>query len=178
MKREKGIDFLLDTVRRYRGPPFTLLLAGPPVAVDEQGIEAIDRQTPVEVVHEFGFISEPEPYFRAADAVVLPYQRQYGGERASQLFEEACSALRPVIVPDPGVLGRLTRRWGLGETYEQGSTRSLADVLARFARGELSFSIETMREYSQTHSYEQAARRMCDIYENRCSSAATATDEA
>lgn len=165
MKREKGIDLLLDAVRQYDGPPFTLLLAGPPVSIDERDVERIDRQSRVDIAHEFGFISQPEPYFRAADAVVLPYRRQYGPERASQLFEEACSAIRPVVVPDTGVFGRLTGEWNLGATYEQGSVESLAALLSRFASDGVPFSAERMREYSRTHSYEQAAERLCDIYE-------------
>lgn len=165
MKREKGIDLLLDAVRQYDGPPFTLLLAGPLVSIDEQDVERIDRQSRVDIAHEFGFISEPEPYFRAADAVVLPYRRQYGRERASQLFEEACSAMRPVVVPDSGVFGRLTEQWDLGMTYEQGSIGSLTALLSRFASDGLPFSAERMREYSKTHSYEQAAERLCDLYE-------------
>lgn len=166
MRTERGIDILLEALRQYRGPPFTMLLAGPPTAVSEQEIERIDRDTRITIRYEFGFIDTPELYYRVADAVVLPYTRQYGKERASQMFEEVCGADRPVIVPDYGVLGRLTREWELGATYEQGSVRSLVSTMARFARGEVSHSSAKMREYSTQHSYDKVAVELSDIYSN------------
>lgn len=167
MKREKGIDFLLDALRRYRGPEFTMLLAGPPTAVSEREVEAIARRSNVNITYEFGFVDTPELYYRAADATILPYRRQYGRERASQMFEEVCSALCPVIVPGHGVLGRLTEEWQLGTTYEQESHEALVATLETFARDGIAFSREQMRDYNAHHTYEQVARTLCELYGDR-----------
>lgn len=165
MKNEKGIDLLLDALREYRGPKFTMVLAGPLVTVTEQELRRLDRQTSVTMVYSIGYIDSPELYYRAADAVVLPYKRTYGKERASQLFEEAVGSNRPVIVPNVGVLGRVTEEWELGTTFEQGSIQSLTDALRRFATGGISFSIKRMQEYSAEHSYETTARNLLQCYE-------------
>jgi len=165
MRNEKGIDFLLRALRQYRGPPFTLLLAGPPVDVSEEVLEQIDRNSPVKIIYELEFIDYPELYFRAADAVVLPYKWEYGKERASQLFEEVCGSGRPVIVPDFGVLGRLTKEWNLGTTYNQGSARSLSTALTMFASEGIPFSEDRIREYSKQQTYQRTAIKLSSIYE-------------
>jgi glycosyltransferase involved in cell wall biosynthesis len=164
MKREKGIDLLLEALRRYSGPEFTMHLAGPPTDVTEEALDRLDRTSAADIVYEPGFIDTPELYYRAADAVVMPYRKKYGNERASQLFEEVCGAARPVIVSDFGVLGRLTREWNLGITFAQGSARSLEATLRTFARDGIPFSKDRMQEYSNQHSYEQTAIELSAIY--------------
>jgi len=164
MRTERGIDILLDALRQYDETSFTMFLAGPPTAVSEREIECIDDESVVNIIYEFGFIDTPELYYRASDAVILPYTWQYGQERASQMFEEICGAARPVIVPDFGVLGRLTEEWELGTTYEQESVHSLTSVLAKFARDEISYSTAQMEEYNTKHSYKQTATTLSRIY--------------
>lgn len=165
MRGEKGINFLLDALRRYHGPTFTIVLAGPPIAVSEQEIEKLAQSLPVNVIYELGFIDTPELYYRAADAVILPYRRRYGKERFSQLFQEVCSSLRPVIVPDFGALGRLTEQWELGATYEQSSIESLVATLTMFASDGVPFSRDRMQEYNNQHSYEQVAVELSNTYQ-------------
>lgn len=164
MRSEKGIDLLLEALRQYAGPTFTMVLAGPPAGIDEQEVKALASGSAVNVVYELQYIDTPELYYRAADAVVLPYPRQYGEERASQMFQEVCSSLHPVIVSDAGVLGRLTEQWDLGATYQRGSVESLVKTLATFANEGLSFSEERMQEYISHHSHTRIARTLCEIY--------------
>jgi glycosyltransferase involved in cell wall biosynthesis len=164
MKNEKGIDLLLEALRRYNGPKFTMHLAGPLTDVTKEALDRLDQASAAEIVYELGFIDTPELYHRAADAVLMPYRNQYGKERASQLFEEVCGATRPIIVSDFGVLGRLTKEWNLGITFTQGSARSLAAALRTFARDSIPFSKDRMREYSNQHSYDQAAIELSAVY--------------
>lgn len=164
MRGEKGIRLFLEALERYQGPPFTVLLAGPPVAVSGTELEAIGRETHLEVVTDLGFVDRPELYFRAADAVVLPYTREFGAERSSQMFQEVCSSMRPVIVSAHGALGSATEEWNLGMTFEQDSVRSLVDALETFATDGVTYSKEGMEAYNDRHSYQQVARLLTRVY--------------
>lgn len=166
MRGEKGITFLLEALRGYRGPEFTAFLAGPPDTIDLQDIEAVSRESHATVVHELGYIDTPELYYRAADAVVLPYRRRYGKERPSQLFQEVCSAGRPVIVSNYGTLGRLTKEWDLGVTFEQNSHRDLRRTFEVFATEGIDFSPTRMQEFTRRHSYSRAATLLSASYAN------------
>jgi glycosyltransferase involved in cell wall biosynthesis len=167
MRGEKGITFLLDALRQYRGPEFSMVLAGPPVTVDQQDITAAKQESYANVIYELGYIDTPELYYRAADAVILPYRRRYGKERPSQLFQEVCSAQRPVIVPDFGALGRLAKEWDLGVTFEQDSQKDLLRTIEAFATDGIDFSPSRMREYTDRHSYRQAATLLSASYVNK-----------
>lgn len=174
MRGEKGITFLLEALRGYRGPEFTALLAGPPDTIDRQDIEAVSQDSHATVVHELGYIDTPELYYRAADAVVLPYRRRYGKERPSQLFQEVCGAGRPVIVSDYGTLGRLTEEWDLGVTFEQHSHRDLRRTFEVFATEGIDFSPTRMQEFTRRHSYSRAATLLSASYANETNT----TDES
>ncbi|PSQ56012.1 MAG: hypothetical protein BRD23_09810, partial [Halobacteriales archaeon SW_9_67_25] len=132
LRQDKGIGVLLRALREYTGPPFTQLIAGPPSGVEVAEIEAAARHSPVRIVSRLEYIDEQEAYYRAADAVVMPYTPKFGKENMSMIFQEACGALRPLIVSDFGVHGRLTEEWDLGLTFRCYSAERLADALSAF----------------------------------------------
>lgn len=164
MRTEKGIKFLLEALRRYQGREFTVVLAGPPVSVSKEEIERCGSESSATVISDLGFVDRPAVYYRAADAVILPYLAKYGRERASQMFQEVCSSRRPVIVPDFGVLGRLTEAYHLGVTYRQGSHESLTQTLSTFANHGVSFSKQQMQAYTDQHSDQRVADDLRRIY--------------
>jgi glycosyltransferase involved in cell wall biosynthesis len=166
LRQEKGIEQLLRALRQYDGPPFTMVIAGPPATVSEEAVLSAKRDSELDVITELEYIDEPELYYRAADAMVLPYIREFGEECTSMSLEEACSSLLPVIVSDFGAIGRITEEWDLGLAYEHGSDGALVDALKRFARDGVPFSEDRMREHNRRHSYERAARQLVDIYES------------
>lgn len=167
LRTDKGIDLLLDTLCRYDGPEFTMFIAGPPVPgneIDETTIEAVRRRSAVDVVTKLDYISDPEPYYRASDAVVMPYRRAFGDENTSMVLQEACAAGRPVITPNRGALGRLTTEFGLGLTFEQGSRRDLESTIASFVdRHPLSLR-ENLEIYAQRNTHERVATELLDVY--------------
>lgn len=164
LHKKKGINNLIDILRRYDGPTFTMLIAGPPVDVTEEEICALQDTSNINIIPELGYIDTPEFYYRAADAMILPYTREFGRECTSQTLTEACGAFLPVIVPDFGAVGRVTKEWNLGMTYKQGSDQSLRVALEKFARNGVSYSEEQMRQYTRSHSYKQAAAELLSVY--------------
>lgn len=164
LRKEKGIDRILQALREYAGPAFTMVIAGPPISVSEEEIETVSRISSVNVVSEVGYVDTPELFYRAADGLVLPYTWEFGKECTSQTFGEACSAHRPVIVPDFGVLGRITEEWNLGMTYDHGSMDNLVAVMETFATEGISYSEEQMERYNERHSYERIATDLVNLY--------------
>lgn len=169
LRKEKGIHQLLRVLRHYEGPEFTMHIAGPPVDVSEEEVLAVGDASPLDVVTELGYVDAPEIYFRAADALVLPYPRVFGRECTSQSLEEASSSLLPVVVPDFGAIGRVTREWGLGTTYEPDSDAALENTLGRVVREGFDYSERRVEQYNRRHSYERAASVLLDVYSGRTS---------
>jgi len=164
LREKKGINQLLNILCRYEGPEFIMYIVGPPVDITEEEIMAVKRKSSIDIITELEYIDEPEIYYRAADATVLPYTRKFGRECTSQTLKEACSAMLPVIVPDYGAVGRVTKEWNLGITYNEGSEQSLCNAITKFAHEGVPHSKEQMEQYIRAHSYEQAAAKLDMIY--------------
>lgn len=169
LRADKGINLLLEAIQSYDGPPFTLLIAGPPVATDEAAIERAARASPVDVDARLDFVTEPAPYYRAADAVVMPYEYEFGAENMSMIFQEATGSLRPIVAPDFGTLGRLVEEWNLGTSFERGSAESLAATLSSVVRGDIGFSEADMRSYARRFSSSEIHDRITELYERTIS---------
>lgn len=66
-----------------------------------------------------------------ANAVLVPYQRFVG---SSGVLMWAAQLRRPVVCQDYGLLGELTRRFGLGTTVDSCDPAALSDTLDRLVR--------------------------------------------
>lgn len=165
LRNEKGIDLLLEAISDYSGPEFTMLIAGPPVAVEPIEIEQVNRNPRVDIVTELEFITDSKPYYCAADCVVMPYRRQFGKENMSMIFQEAMGSLRPVIAPDFGVLFRLTKEWDVGLTFNEGSSDALQDAFLEFVTYGPTFSEKQMKEYARRYSYDRTLQRISNLYD-------------
>lgn len=165
LRKEKGVNQLIRVLGHYQGPEFTMHIAGPPIDVSPEQIAEIGQSSSIDIIAELEYIDDPVPYYRSADAIILPYPREFGEECTSQTLEEASSSMLPVIVPDFGVIGRVTSEWNLGMTYEPESDAALENAIKTFARDGVSFSEKRVKMYNQLHSYEQAAKRLVGVYE-------------
>jgi len=176
MREEKGIGTLLDAVATYDGPPFTLVLAGPPSAITSADVAAAADGSPVTVVDRLEYVPESDvfAYFRAADGVVLPYEQSFGELRPSTVFTKACAAGRPVIASDFGTLGRHVREWDLGLLCEPESSAGLAATLGEFVAAEGSdhdvdagpthYDPDSMAAYVAARTYERLAETVDGAY--------------
>jgi glycosyltransferase involved in cell wall biosynthesis len=142
VRGEKRIDTVVEAAALI-ATPVTLLLVG-------KGWEGTDARLRaarlgfegLRVVDRFVGDREAAAYFRAADAVVLPYEGRY--TRGSGVLVDACSAGRPVLVSRTGYLAEFVRHYGCGLTFDPASPGELADrmrevlepeVWARCVRG-------------------------------------------
>ncbi len=169
LRDDKGIDLLLDALERYEGPPFQMVIAGPPDDVDQADVAATDLSEQISLRTDIEFVPQEDVpyYFLAADAVVVPYRRTFGAQRTSGVFQKSCGALRPLVASDFGTLGRRVREKGFGTTFDAGSPSALADELADVARGDVSVDEGSMRAYVARQTYERAAESVVDAYNNR-----------
>lgn len=164
---EKGPDILVDACKRYEGPPCTVVLAGPPVDVDDEDIALTKAASSVTLHSALEFVPEEDvkSYFCAADAVVLPYRRQFGEYRTSGVFQKACAAGRPLIVSDFGELALRTKRHNLGMVFPPEDPDTLADLLSIAVSESVDgFEEGQMAAYANSQSYEHLSEETLEIY--------------
>ncbi|GAB3330225.1 hypothetical protein GCM10027355_36590 [Haloplanus salinarum] len=173
MRAEKGVELLIDALKRYSGEPATVVLAGSPTDIDTRLLRSVDNEHLHTVVHDEFVPQELVPvYFAAADAVILPYRASFGRERPSGVFQKACAAHRPVIVPDFGVFRRAVARYGVGIGFEPGNSDALAGRLASMAADAKRVTeAANFKEYCQVHSYDHLASQFESVYDRVTSNA-------
>jgi glycosyltransferase involved in cell wall biosynthesis len=166
MREEKGIQTLLEALRRYDGPRFTMLLVGSPVDVSEAYLEATAAASVADVRPVLEYVPEEQvvSYFRAADGVVTPYQRSFGRRRPSNVFQKATGAGRPVIAPNFGVFADCIEKWNLGLTFEPESPTSLAEAMSIFAQSDEIGDPEGIERYARSQTYQKLAQTVADSY--------------
>jgi glycosyltransferase involved in cell wall biosynthesis len=134
----KGIDQLLEAVRLL--PPtlcqkLCLLLIGPIGFEEKELLQAqiteISQSLPIQIIcrHEFVTDQEIQPYFQIADVILVPYQRHIG---MSAILVRAAAAQKPVLASDFGLMGELTRHYGLGLAVDSTIPSEIAKGVTRF----------------------------------------------
>jgi glycosyltransferase involved in cell wall biosynthesis len=135
VRYDKGPDILLEALTQIDGDWVTVM-AGPPFMLGELEAEACRRrlQDPARLITRFEFVPQRDAdlYFRAADAVVLPYRADFKG--TSGVLGRAAAAGKPVIASDVGDVGAAVRRAGLGTVVPAESPDDLAAALQDFVK--------------------------------------------
>jgi glycosyltransferase involved in cell wall biosynthesis len=138
LTERKGIYQLLEAVRAL--PPdlcqkLCLLLIGPIEPPEKEKLKycvtEIFQSLPAQIIscHEFIVDRDIQPYFQMADVILAPYQRHVG---MSAILVRAAAAKKPVLSSDYGVMGEMTRRYGLGLTVDSTIPIEIAKGLTRF----------------------------------------------
>ncbi len=134
LTRQKGLDILLEAMT-YVKREFYLVIAGTPIDFSKREIDSYKRRLrhPCMVIDRLGWVSEEDLpyYFTAADAIVMPYRRNYAAG-TSGILVEACSARKPVICSDVGTIGQMTKMNSLGIVVPPESPESLAEAISHF----------------------------------------------
>jgi glycosyltransferase involved in cell wall biosynthesis len=167
MRAEKGVELLVEGLRRYDGDPATVVLAGSPTDVDEGLLRSVDNDR-IETVVDDEFVPQDRvpAYFAAADAVVFPYRQTFGRARPSGVFQKACAAHRPTVVPEFGVFRRAVSEYSVGVTFEPGDPGSLAERLASVvADSESVVETADFEAYCRAHSYDHLASQFESVYD-------------
>jgi glycosyltransferase involved in cell wall biosynthesis len=132
LSERKGLQQVLDAVASlpaHRCQQMSLLLIGPIASAEKdalhQRIAALTTVLPIQVITQHEFIPDEaiQPYFQLADVILAPYQRHVG---MSAILVRAAAAEKPVIAADFGLMGEVTRQYGLGLAIEASNPTSLA----------------------------------------------------
>ena len=138
LTERKGIHQLLDAINLL--PPnlaqkLCLLLIGPfELNAQEQikkRVSEISQSLPIQIVNRHDFITDRaiQPYFQIADVILAPYQRHIG---MSAILVRAAAAQKPVLSSDFGLMGEVSRRYGLGLVVDSTVPSEITKGLERF----------------------------------------------
>ncbi len=124
----KGLAVLVEATEQLVGrhPSLRLVIAGAGPELDRLG-PILEQQAWVELHRGYVPDAAVADLFRAADAVILPY------EEASQsgVAAMAMAFARPVVASEVGELGELVRETGMGLLVPPGDATALAAAIAR-----------------------------------------------
>ena len=159
----KGVETLLESFREVVGNTF-LVIAGAPASTSYgRRIEELVQQHPHRnrILCHTKFIDDADlsSYFRAADALVMPYRHI---DQSGVLFLAFRFGL-PVIAFDIGALREYLKN-DAGVLVQGGGARDLADGIARFQREALGFAPDRIREYTQRFRWENVLEPLIVAY--------------
>jgi glycosyltransferase involved in cell wall biosynthesis len=135
IRKDKGIETLMQAVAGLGGEEFRLIIAGFPMEYSGAEVTELVRKTGAadKVILRLGYVAAPEVavYFGAADALVLPYARSYRGG-SGPLTKGACAYGRPVIATDVSGMGRFVERHAIGLVCPPEAPDPLAQRMQEF----------------------------------------------
>jgi glycosyltransferase involved in cell wall biosynthesis len=156
----KGIDALLDGTRADGFPEeISLLVAG----LQDPGVKALLSSPRAMAMREAGRLYEYDAFlygddeqavFCASDLVWMGYRGQY---IASGVQLQAALARLPVVACEEGLIGWLTRKYGLGLTVDIGDARMVAETVSRLVRdrGLSAECTENARRFALSHEVDR-----------------------
>ena len=171
----KGLEYLLaafETVHA-RNPNYRLIIAGEPMKGYEQYAAQILRTIESgayrdRVIQRLRFISdqETELYFKAADALALPYKDIF---QSGVLFVGYTYGL-PVIGADVGSFREDIIEGKTGYVFKPGDSADLADALERYFESDLYKGLERnrreIRDYvTVRHSWDEVGEITRSVYQ-------------
>ena len=170
--KEKGMDELFAAMRRLRekfGAGMVLDIVG---FFDDEGYKAqVDQLAAEGIAVYHGFQSDPLPYYRAADCVVLPSYH----EGMSNVLLEAAATGRPVITSDipgcreaveDGKTGLLCKARDCASLYEQMARMAETSPAERQAMGQAAHE-KMLREFDKQLVVEKTMAALCKQTDNR-----------
>lgn len=163
----KGLDLLLEAMNRAKVPP-RLVVAGEFWESEQVFRRQIDRLglSGLVLIHN-RYIANEEvaPYFRACDAVVLPY-------RTGSQSAVAMTAIRyttPIITTDVGAIGRMVSRSGIGIVSRPGDPEALAGSIDCFFDEDLGGTFaDNMRHFGSQGSWQLLVKTLDELRARRC----------
>ncbi|HXX40372.1 MAG TPA: glycosyltransferase family 4 protein [bacterium] len=169
LRKDKGVEYLLDAVVRLAAASFHVVFAGWPMEYKAEEITEMVRQRGVagKVTLRLAYVPDEDvpAYFAACDALLLPYTKAYSGG-SGPLMKGACTYGRPVIVTRVSEMGRLVEQHALGLVAEPEDGASLAARLQEFlalpdeARAVMAANASAL---ARANSWESLARRFTDL---------------
>jgi glycosyltransferase involved in cell wall biosynthesis len=166
ISERKGIAQLLEALELLRGrdcEQIALVFVGVVKSFDKQWlhkkIAALEARFPIILRTEYVAEDEVNAYFSASDLVLAPYQRHAG---MSGVLLRAAAQGKPVLTQTYGVMGHLTREYGLGIAVETGDVSQIVLALENFIQGTMGdyFDPLGMRRLVAQHDERSFARTL------------------
>lgn len=136
LTKRKGIEQVLEAIPllpKSLCQEACLLLVGPLGSGESEKshfksrIAQLMDGLPIQIIIDDKFIADEDvqPYFELSDVVLATYQKHIG---MSGILNRAALAQKPVISSDYGLMGEVTRRFGLGITVDSTSASTIAEA--------------------------------------------------
>jgi glycosyltransferase involved in cell wall biosynthesis len=171
IRRDKGLEYLIEAVARLPNERFSLLIAGNPQEYTADAItDLIERWNVKEkVITRLGYVPESDipGYFYACDALVLPYRSIYTGG-SGPLMKGACMHRRPSIVSAVSEMGRLVKECGIGLIAQPEDSEDLANKIRDFLRlpqDDKEKMAGRAQKLAQSHTWEKMAKAYTELYQ-------------
>jgi len=135
LRKDKGIEYLLEAVSLLKKEEFKLIIAGSLFDYGENDIGLLIKKFGIEdrVILRLGYVDDKDVplYFFSSDAVVFPYRKVYTGG-SGPLLKEAAIYKKPVIASNVSEMGRLVKDHKMGLTVEPENAYNLAEKIKEF----------------------------------------------
>ncbi len=171
IRRDKGIEYLLEAVARLPNERFFVVIAGNPQEYTADAITYLIERWNVKekVTTRFGYVHESDipSYFYACDALVLPYRHIYTGG-SGPLMKGACMHRRPSIVSDVSEMGRLVKEHGIGLIARPEDSEDLANKIKDFLhlpQEDKEKMAGRALKLAQSHTWEKMAKAYTELYQ-------------
>jgi glycosyltransferase involved in cell wall biosynthesis len=137
MRRDKDYPALFAALEKVSTPGLQLMLAGHLAEYSRAQIDVMmagaKKAGRIALFHpDFATPGQVKQFFSAADALILPYAKNYT-DGSGPLRKEAATYARAVLASDVAEMPALIRAHDLGLVYHAGDVDALAAVLDKFA---------------------------------------------
>jgi glycosyltransferase involved in cell wall biosynthesis len=179
LRRDKGIETLIDALTRVPAGDWHLLIAGFPLDYRADDLESllVRRGVRDKVILRLEYISEDDVplYYAASDGVVFPYSGLYTGG-SGPLMKGACTYGKAVIATRVAELGRLVEEQRLGLVAPPDDPAALAEKLGEFLEvpdeGRRAMADRALA-LGRANSWEAMATRFGELFESLANGAGT-----
>ena len=169
LRKDKGIEGLIEAVSYLKDIDFKVIIAGAPFEWSAEELRTLVEQFQVnsKIDLRLGYIPDEEvsAYYCACDAVLFPYSDSYTGS-CGPLTKGASTYAKPVIVTDVSDIGRMVRKYENGLIAEAGQAKSFAECMRQFMNSSAStrqVMAEKSAEIAQKHSWKNVATQLTNF---------------
>jgi glycosyltransferase involved in cell wall biosynthesis len=170
LRRDKGIEILLEAMSLLRDEDFKLLIVGEPSEYSVDQLMKLIHHWALEdkVITRFEYIPERDvySYFFACDAVIFPYRSFYRGGTGP--LRQATMAGLPVLASDVSEMGRLVRLHNLGYLMRPDDPHSIAEQLRAFLKcppEQKRIFSENCFRFAESYSLPVICKKLTDFFQ-------------
>lgn len=164
LREEKGPDLLAEALQKV-DQPVTAVFAGSGVDYTQPEVDQWKQRVdpPVQLLDRLEFVPETDVdlYFRAADALVLPYRRQRG---ISGPLRRACMAGTPVVGWAESDVGEIIEQHEIGWTFDRDTPASLRKTLATALDNYDAREWDLLEAFAQSRHWRETGSELEDLY--------------